>query len=62
MVLDYLLSGLRVVYPDMIRHITYKEIVFGKFKDHVYGLVLENNLLQRHNVLVVDLTIELESW
>ena len=35
--------------------------MLGVLEYHVYGLVFENDLLQRDNVLMRDLFIELES-
>jgi hypothetical protein len=43
-----------------IRRDTCEEIVFCEFKDHVYRFVFENNLFERHDILMVNLTIELE--
>ena len=38
---------------------TDEEIVLSVFKDHVDGLVLEYDLLKRHDVFMRDLSVEL---
>lgn len=42
----------------MIRD-AYEEVVFGILEDHVDGLVFEDNLLQRYDILMADLPVEL---
>ena len=41
---------------------TDEEIVLSVFKDHVDGLVLEYDLLERHDVFMRDLSVELHEW
>ena len=59
MVVDNLLhinlSTLLCVYAGA----TYQEVMFGVLEDHVYRLVLEDDLLERDDVLMCDLSVQL---
>ena len=37
----------------------YQKVMFCVFKDHVNGLVLEDDLFESHNIFVVDLLVQL---
>lgn len=38
---------------------TYQKVMFCVFKDHVNGLVLEDDLFESHNIFMVDLLVQL---